>query len=32
MLAARKGLLNRLFAILVLCVAFYVMAKSSGLV
>jgi uncharacterized membrane protein YfcA len=32
LLAARKGLLNRLFAILVLCVAFYVMAKSSGLI
>lgn len=32
MLAARKGLLNRLFAILVLCVAFYVMAKSSGVI
>lgn len=32
LLAARKGLLNRLFAILVLCVAFYVMAKSSGVI
>lgn len=32
LLAARKGLLNRLFALLVLCVAFYVMAKSAGLI
>ena len=31
LLATRKGLLNQLFAGLVLCVAFYVMAKSSGL-
>jgi uncharacterized membrane protein YfcA len=32
LLAARKGLLNRVFAGLVLCVAFYVMGRSSGVI